>query len=421
MKLSLRWPWQRKAEVAGPLDLLREMLGGYAAKAGVAVNYNTALQAATALACARVISEGLAQVPFRLMKKTGRERLPAEDHPLYDLLGQAPNDWQTSFELREMMGLHLAFGGNFYAFKSMLGGRVLELLPYAPNQVTVKRKGWESTYQLQGQDGRIYEVDKSGIWHVRGISWDGVKGLDGIRLAREAIGLAMATEEHGARQFSNGALIRGFLSGEAIPQDKAVRDEMRNDWQEMYSGLSNAAKTAVLWGGLKFQTVSSDNDKSQYLETRRFQVEEVCRFFRVMPIMVGFSDKTATYASAEQMFVAHVVHTLMPWYARIEQSANVNLLTKEERKAGYYFKFFAQGLMRGAMKDRAEFYRVMHGTSSINPNDIRELEDMNPYEGGDEYFYPGNMLPVSDVGEDNGQAKKFVESVVKQVIEAMKQ
>ena len=166
---------------------------------------------------------------------------------------------------------------------------------------------------------------------------------------------------------------------------------MRESWEASQIGLKNAYRTAVLWGGMKWTPRAQQNDQAQWIEVRRFQVAEVCRFFRVLPIMIGEADRTATYASSEQMFLAHVVHTLGPWFARIEQRLNMQLLTKQERADGYFCRFTVAGLLRGSHKDRAEFYRTLYGIGALAPNEIRSYEDLNPYDGGDKYRVPLNM------------------------------
>lgn len=378
------WPWRRKSATSS-LDLWREIFGGRASNSGANVNWKTALEASTSLACARVIAEGLAQVPCKVMVESAGVRAPAREHALYSLLARKPNDWQTSFEFREQMGLHLVLCGNFFAFKNVVRGRVVELLPFEPGQVKVSR-GADGVLAYEVRVGElVQQIPAAQMWHVRGPSWNGWMGLEGVHLAREAIGLALATEEHAARSFSNGAALGGILSadGNLTPDQVTL---LRKSWEETQGGTANAYKTAILWGGLKWSPRAMENDKAQLIEQRKFQVEEICRMFRVMPIMVGYSDKAATYASAEQMFLAHVVHTLGPWYERIEQSAEVNLLSEQDIRGGHYVKFVANGLLRGAAKDRAEYYAKALGAggapSWMTQDEVRALEDMNPM-GGD--------------------------------------
>lgn len=401
--------WFRKSTASPQLtsyDLLVDMLRGGIARSGVTVNVTTALECTTVLACARVIANGLSQVPFRLYRTDGRNRVPATEHGLYDLIECAPNEYQSAFEFRNMLGLHLALTGNAFVYLNRVGNRVVEMLPYSPGSITVRRDGWKVEYDITLQDKSRITLSSDDMWHVRWLSWDGVVGMDGVRLAREAIGLALATEEHGSHLFKNGARLSGILSTDQRLNGEQ-RKELREAWEAAHGGNENAFGTAVLGSGMHWASLVSPNDQAQFLETRRHQVEEVCRAFGVLPIMVGHSDKASTYASAEQMFIQHAVHTLGPWYSCIEKSASRWLLTEQERKAGYYFKFNANGMMRGATKDRAEFYTKMYGVGALSPNDIRELEDMNPYSGGDEYRVPLNMAePDADgsEGENDGKA-----------------
>ena len=404
MKIS--WPWSRK-DATTTRDLYKELLAQASAKSGIAVSWKTALQASTAFACARVIAEGIAQVPLKLFKeRAGGGMDAARDHDLYDLLASRPNEWQTSFELREQIGLHLAFRGNAYVYKVRdLRGRIAELLPFEPQMVTPTRQGWERSYQVSTLDGKSITIAAADMWHLRGISWDGVSGLDGIRLAREAIGLSLAMEEHSARMFSNGAKPGGVLSTDATLKKEQV-DLLRETWAEAQGGNANAYKTAILFGGLKFQPLAMTGVDAQHLEQRRFEVEEVCRYFRVMPIMVGHAANTATYASAEQMFLAHVVHTMMPWYSRIENSADVNLLAESERQQGYYTKFMAQALMRGASNERANYFSKALGSGGspawMTQDEVRALEEMNPM-GGEAAVLPiATNLPKAQ-GADNAK------------------
>jgi len=366
-------------------DILGALAGAPgSSKSGARVSWQTALQVSTALACARVIAEGLAQVPFKVFQDVDGKKRVATDHPAYNLLAVRPNEWQTSFELREQIGLHLVFCGGAYIWKNVFRGEVVELLPYEPQNVTVKRSGWDLQYEVKTDEGKIIPIPADQMWHIRGPSWNGWMGLESVKLAREALGLALATEEHAARMFSNGARVGGVLSTDGSLKPDQVKD-LRESWERTQGGNSNAFKTAILWGGLRWSPMGMQNDHAQLVELRRLQVEEVCRALRVMPIMVGATDKTATYASAEQMFLAHVVHTLGPWYGRVEQSADVNLLTESDREKGYYTKFMPQGLMRGAHKDRAEYYAKALGSGGspawMTQDEIRALEELNPMGG----------------------------------------
>lgn len=387
------WTWFRKPErkLDGTLELFRDLYAVPASRAGIAVDWKVALQCSVAFACARVISQGLSSIPFRLMQKSGGSRLPADGHDLFALVDDAPNEWMTIVEFFDTIGLHLVLCGNAYVIKNRVGKRVVELIPVEPSKVMVEFNGGDPTYTVQFDDKLSRKFTAEDVWHLRGPSWNGWMGLEGVKLAREAIGLAVASEGHGATTFTNGALLGGILTTDSnLTVDQ--REGLRRSWSAIHGGAENAGKIAVMSNGMKFSQIGSSNVDAQWLESRKYQVEEVCRVFGVMPIMVGYSDKAATYASAEQMFLAHVVYTLGPWHRRIEKSATVSLLSEQERKEGYYFKFFTQALLRGAAKDRSEFYTKLYGIGALNPNEIREMEDMNPYEGGEQWRVPLNMV-----------------------------
>ena len=388
-KLSSLW------NMASTMDILEALYINSQSKSGTSVTWQTALQYSTSLACARVIGEALAQNPFKLMQLKDGKREPARDNPLFEVLSLKPNDYMTSFELRENIGIVTAMTGNWFAFINRTKDGIQELLPWEPGQVKIIRDKWMVGYVLTTKDGEQVPVPPQNIWHVKGPTWNTYLGLDGVKLARESIGLGIATEEHGSLLFRNGAQSSGLLStDQLINKEKAA--QLKESWQED-NAHGNRFKTAVLWSGMKWQSMAATNDQSQFLQTRAFQVEEVCRAFRVLPIMVGHSDKAATYASSEQMFKAHSMYTLTPWTERTEQSADVNLLTKQQRKDGMYTKFFINGLLRGVAKDRVAYYKGMSEIHAMTPNEIRELEDMNPYEGGDEF----PILQGQSAGNDN--------------------
>lgn len=383
--LDISLAGERKSAGQSTWGLFREQIEATQARSGVAVTWKTALQADTALACARVIAEGLAQVPLKVYRRrTAGGADVAFDHPAYALLHDSPNDIQTSFEWRETAGLHLVFAGNAYAFKNIVRGSVVELLPWDPANVVTRNVRGELRYDLRLDGGVERNLGGADVLHLRGPSWNGWLGLDGVKLAREAIGLAIATEQHGARLFSNGAQPGGIITTEQALKDDQ-RQALRKSWQETHGGGDNAFKTAILWGGLKWESMAQQNDQAQFLETRAFQVEAVCRAFRVLPVMVGHTEKAATYASAEQMFLAHVVHTMGPWYARLEQAFNRQILTAADRRAGIYTKFNIGGLLRGAHDARASYFSKALGAGGspawMTQDEVRELDELNPMGG----------------------------------------
>lgn len=381
--------WGRKSST---LDLFRDIYGGTPAKSGASVTWKTSLEVTTVLACAGVIADGVATVPLKLMRKTaGGARAVASDHPLADLLSVAPNDWMDSLELRETIAFHMALCGNAYLFVNRVRGRIAELIPIEPGRVQVKQGAdYALRYEVTAPDGTSRPFPAESIWHIRGPSWNGWMGMETVRQAREAIGLALVTEESHARLHKNGVRPSGLYSveGNLSPEQyKALRAYLDSG----FAGAENAAKMMIVDRNARFTPLNMTGVDAQHLETRRFQIEEICRAFRVMPIMVGYSDKAATYASAEQMFLAHAVHCIRPWHRRLEASIARSLLTPAERAQGLYPKFFDAELLRGASRDRGEYYARGIQSGWMTRNEAREFEDMDPIDGLSEPLTPVNM------------------------------
>lgn len=400
-RLAARLPFQWKS--VSSEDIWRQVYGGSASKAGVSVTWANALDVATVLACVRVIANGVAQVPFRLYRDDGAGRSLAREHPLFAVIHRRPNPWQTSFGLRETMMFHLLLTGNAYVWKGRVGIRreVRVLEPIEPRRVQCRKdaRSGEVTYLVTADDGAQQRFSSEDIWHVRGPSWNAVVGMDAVKLARDAIGLAIATETAQAEYHKGSTNASGLLAmKETIGKEKF---EFLSAWLDKHGPDGDrAGKALILDGEAKYTRFGMTGVDAQHLETRKHQIEEICRAFGVMPIMVAHADKTSTYASAEQMFLAHVVHTLAPWYERLEQSADLNLLSEADLGAGYYCKFTPNALMRGAAKDRAEFYTKAlgaggHGTAWMTANEVRRLEEMDPVTGGDEL--PAGAVPAAAV------------------------
>lgn len=395
---------EQKDGIASSLDLFREIYGGHPSRSGASVTVQSALEVSTVLACCRVIANGVAQVPFRVYLDDGRGRSLASKHPLYQPLYRRPNPWQTSYEFRETIMFHTLLAGNAYVFVNRVGmaREVRELIPIEPGRVTVKQlPGGSLEYKVAGIDGgppQVFGADA--IWHLRGPSWNAWMGLESVRLAREAIGLSIALEQGQAEFQKNGAKTSGMYS--VASKLSPEKYELLRNWFEKEAAGGAPYRPLILDDGAKYAPLTMTGVDQQLIETRKHQIEEVCREFGVMPIMVGHADKTATYASAEQMFLAHVVHTLSPWYQRIEQSADVNLIGEADLAKGYYTKFTPNALMRGAATDRAEFYAKALGSGGtkgwLTQNDVRALEDMDrdPDPEADKLPQPTNKpLPAT--------------------------
>lgn len=385
----------------------RSFWGGRAVKSGVPVNWERALDVSTVFACVRVIAEGVAQVPLRVMRQIpgGMGSEPAVDHPLYKVLNRKPNPWQTSFELRETLVYHVALTGNAFFFKNIVRKQVKELIPIDPGSVMVTRNNdYSLTYRVTGIDGSSREFPQSLIWHVRGPSWDTWQGLDAVHQAREAIGLTIATENTQAELHANGVQPSGIYSTDAkLGADDYLKLQQ---WIAAQIGGANKHKPFIMDNGFKWMSQVMTGVDAEHLETRKFQIEEICRAFRVLPPMVGHSGQAMTFASAEQIFLAHIVHTIGPWWERIQQSIDNELLDGPE-DAEFFAKFNPSALMRGAHKDRSEYYSKALGSGGspawMTQDEIRALEDLNP-QGGEAAQLPKPPIaaPPAPKTPDNG-------------------
>jgi HK97 family phage portal protein len=376
------------------------------AKSGVIVNIDTALRVSTVLACARVIAEGCAQLPMQFFERSGdgKSKTPYTG-PEVDVLTRAPNDWMTPFEVKEQMTIHAVLSGNAYAYLGRAGNKLVEIIPLTPGNVSVYRHvDWTLEYHVSDLAGETVKVDPADMLHLRGPSWNGYLGMDAVQTAREAIGLAISTEETHASLHANGSQPGGVLSVKG-KLDEAARNRLKAQWQAFQGGVANKFKTAVLDMDVDWKPLAMTGVDSQHLETRRFQIEEICRALRVFPQMVMHSDKASTFASAEQFFLAHVTHSLMPWLRRWEEAYGRCLFPN---KPNILVRHNVNELLRGDASQRASFYQAALGgargeTAYMTRNEVRAMEDLDPIEGGDKLLIPVVQAPV-DKGTD-GNAK----------------
>lgn len=310
----------------------------------------------------------------------------------------------TSFILRETLLAHLLLYGNAYCQIIRTGrDKIDSIYPLLPDKMEVDRDaGGLLTYTYTTSDGKRWRLDSRDVLHIPGLGFDGVMGYSPIALEKSAIGLGIAAEEYGSKFFSNGARPSGILTHPNTVKDPAA---LRASWNAAYGSSSNASRVAVLEEGMTFVPLSLPNNEAQFLETRKFQVSEICRIFRVPPHMIGDLDR-ATFSNIEHQSIDFAVHTIRPWLVRIEQAINRALFSDKE-KAGspggrrFYVQFNLDGLMRGDYKSRMEGYAIARQNGWMSANDIRELENINPMsdeEGGNAYLVNGNMIPVNLAG-----------------------
>ena len=373
---------------------------------GKRVNERSAMQMTAVYSCVRILSEAVAGLPLHLYKYTdngGKEK--AVDHPLYFLLHDEPNPEMTSFVFRETLMTHLLLWGNAYAQIIRNGkGEILALYPLMPDRMTVDRddKGrLYYEYQVSNEDaptmkGSTVRLQPSDVLHIPGLGFDGLVGYSPIAMAKNAIGIAIACEEYVAKFFANGAQPSGVLEHPGTIKDPS---RVRESWTQTFGGSQNANKVAVLEEGMKYTPISISPEQAQFLETRKFQINEIARIFRVPPHMVGDLEKSS-FSNIEQQSLEFVKYTLDPWVSRWEQGMVRSLLAAEEKK-GYFIKFNVDGLLRGDYQSRMNGYAIGRQNGWMSANDIRELENLDriPEElGGDLYLINGNMTKLEDAG-----------------------
>lgn len=392
----------RTAVTPQEIGMMLAGLFGSESSSGEHITPETAMRCAAVFSCVGVLSESVAQLPLKIYRenKDGGKDV-AKDHPLYALLNRQPNPWMTAFEWREMGEAWLCLRGNHYAFINRVRGEVREILPLPTDAVTVERNAdWSLTYKVNFGNGRGLEtVPAANMLHIRYRTLDGYRGISPISYAREPIGLALATEKHGARLFKNGARPSGILQHpNKMSDDAAAR--FKKSWQEAFTG-ENVHKTALLEENMTFNPLTMTSEDAQYLETRRFQTAEIARIYRVPLHMIQETEKATSWGSGiESMSTGFVRDTLTPWLTRWEQALMRDLLTDEEKK-DMYIKHVVAGMVRGDMKTRFASYNVAIMSGIMSPNEARALEEMDKRDGGDEYLSPMNMRLGSDSNPDS--------------------
>ena len=403
-----------KPESPGDMRRPYDMMGGSrfgfffgGSTSGKAVNERTAMQMTAVYACVRVLSEAVAGLPlhvYRYREDGSKEK--ALKHPLYRILHDEPNPEMSSFNFRETLMGHLLLYGNAYAQIIRNGrGEVVGLYPLMPAKMTVDRDSGGNLYYLYsrgsddapeaGENGQVY-LPPDQVLHIPGLGYDGIVGYSPIAMAKNAVGLGIATEEYGAKFFANDASPSGILEHPGVLKNP---DKVRESWNKLFRGSVNSHQIAVLEEGLKYQPIGISPDQAQFLETRKFQLNEIARIFRVPPHMVGDLEKSS-FSNIEQQSLEFVKYTLEPWLMRWEQAMGRRLFTEGEKES-YFIRFNVEGLLRGDYESRMNGYAVARQNGWMSANDIRELENLDriPAElGGDLYLVNGSMTKLADAG-----------------------
>ena len=383
---------------------------------GKPVNERTAMQTTAVYACVRILAEAVASLPLHVYEyqDDGGKKL-VHDHPLYYLLHDEPNPEMTSFVFRETLMSHLLICGNAYAQIIRDGaGRVLGLYPLLPDKMDVQRDDRGNIYYVYSRNSDENPMFKEygdirlkaeDVFHIPGLGFDGLIGYSPIAMAKNAVGMTLACEEYGASFFANGANPGGVLEHPGVLKDPS---KVRESWNSVYRGVNNAHKIAVLEEGMKYQQIGIPPEEAQFLETRKFQINEIARLYRIPPHMVGDLDKSS-FSNIEQQSLEFVKYTLDPWVIRWEQSLQRSLLLPGE-KGKYFIKLNVDGLLRGDYQSRMNGYAGGRQNGWVSANDIREMENMNPIpdeQGGNLYLINGAMTKLEDAGAfaktDTGQ------------------
>ena len=377
------------------------------ADSGQRVDEKSAMQIATVYACVRLLAETVAGLPLHLYRyldnNNGKEK--AIDHPLYKILYRLPNPEMTSFSFREAMMTHLLLWGNAYAQIIRDGkNQVLGLYPLLPENVELDRDEKGEIYyiyhaytdEVPGENNKDIYFRRDEILHIPGLGFNGLVGFSPIAMMKNALGTTLAVEKYGSSFFKNGAQPSGVLEHPGTLKDP---EKIRNNWSAVYGGANNAHKVALLEEGMTYKPISLPPEDSQFLSTREFGVEEICRIFRVPPHMVQ-DLKRATFSNIEHQSIDFVVHTLTPWLVRFEQAIIKDILLPEEQDE-YFPKFNVDGLLRGDYQSRMNGYATGISNGFLSPNDIHRLENMDLIpadQGGDDYYLNGGYVKLKDAG-----------------------
>jgi HK97 family phage portal protein len=371
------------------------------------VSIETALRVSSCLACVKVIADGCATPQLNVFRETEKGRQLATNIPEFRMLNRRPNEFQTSFEFRRTMTMHAALCGDAIAIKVRAPGsrRVRELIPVEPRNFQIDYfSRYEVRYRCYDEFGLIGVFEPDDVLHLPNLRWELIKSLDSLDLAREAVGLSRAAERHQGTMFANGGRPSGILSTANKLAPETV-DRVKEAWSQFASKNRNG--TAVLDNDFKYTALTMTGLDGQHLEQRRLQIEEVARAFGVFPIMIGHADKTATFASSEAFFSAHLKHTLEPWHEAWRQRLDEFVL---DGAGPLFVEFDTRYLTQGAMKDRAEWARTMIEMQIMTRNEVRDTFGLDAVDGGDEFWSPANIAggdgktePADKPADDEGE------------------
>ena len=389
-------PENPSTSLSSPAQWLIDWFGGGPTDSGVVVSEQTAMKTSAVYACVTLIAKTIGSLPLKVYRrKPNGEAVEVPDSVSYYLLHDEPNPAMTSCVWREFLTASILLGGNAYAaIGRNQANQVIDLFPIPHTAVTPERVNGRNRYIVKIDGGGTETLDQSDMLHIPGLAFDGLKGISVITwAARQAVGLSLATESHGSRLFSNGAKL-GVVLRHPKTLSKDAQARLKQQFEAQHAGLPNAYKTLVLEEGIDVSNITMTSEDAQFLETRRFQVEDVARFFGVPPHMIGHTDKQTSWGTGvEQTTLGFLIFTIIPWLTRFEQEFNRKLFPRSP----FYAQFKHQGLMRGDSKARAEYYASGHQNGWLTTNEIRKSEDLPPVPGGDTLFVQTNLAPMEQL------------------------
>lgn len=365
---------------------------------GKVVTADKAIQLSAVWACVRLLSESISTLPLKIyIRQPDGSRKAATDHPAYSILCRRPNSEMTPSRFMLMVVASICLRGNAFIEKKFIANRLVSLVPLLPQNMVVKRLTTGVLEYKYTENGNERVIPVKNIMHIRGFGLDGVCGMMPMKTGRDVIGSAMAVEESAAKIFEQGLQSSGFLSAENALSDEQ-RERLRS-YMAAFTGSKNAGKIMVLEGGLKYQGVTMNPEDAQMLESRSFSIEEICRWFRVPPFMVGHTTKQSSWASSlEGMNLQFLTHTLRPLLVNIEQEIGRSLLDSDDE---VFAEFSVEGLLRADSAGRAAYYTSALQNGWMSRNDVRRLENMPPIEGGDIYTVQLNLTQLKNLESSN--------------------
>lgn len=374
---------------------------GQTADAGEVVTESSIMALSAVWACANLLSGTISSLPLMVYRTINGVRTVDASHPLYRILHDSPNFDQTAVDFWQFMQASLEFWGNAYAEKVMTNGVVSALVPVSPSMMSVKRLNNGSIEYRWTYEGQQYVRTDVDMLHIRGFGGNPLGGMSTLRFGRNAFGLARAVDRAAGSTFKNGLRPSGALTFDAF-LSKENREIAETHLVEKYVGAINAGRPLVLEGGTKWQQLTINPEDAQMLESRRFSVEEICRFFGVPPHMVGHTENSTSWGTGlEQQTLGFQKFTLGPRVRRIEQAISKQLLTAKDRADGVTLEFSLEGLLRGDSAGRSAYYQTMTMIGAMTINEIRALENLPPVEGGDVARMQMQNVPITEAGNDS--------------------